>query len=440
MEKILDEKNKKRNAQIKQQQQQSAESRKIAVQKSKKLSRQRYFDRKALEQEVYNSTPMNYTPNTYPYAGTADTGKRQLIRADKMGAKELRGSRQALTKPGEDFLMCAFAPTDFANMSLDGIPDDYRGLSLVKQHRSVGAGVMAANLDTYIILAPTPGFAYWQATVAAGTPILASTVFNGVPFSDFTNLFGSVGSAADTVTKFRYISNHLEIIPTVNQMNWTGNIQAWKFPLALTMRTASTTAVTTFNLRSLTGLQALNATNANQYTAPFNLGCYTAAYSSNCEFNYNDVIENQVNVPNTLDPDSDFGTFATNGTVSCFPGLDNGFNSVVIKVSGVGANTLDSYIIKTWACVEYSVLAGTSIYEYQTISPTDKVAMDLYRSIILSLPVGVSFAENASFWSRVLDIIKTVSGGLVELPGPYGLLARGTNLAATGLMHFTDNS
>jgi hypothetical protein len=355
--------------------------------------------------------------SVYPLPTYSNTGLKALSKMP----------RKNLTAEGEAFLKCAFAPPDFAFSNPTGVPDNYRGPSLLKKHRYVGSfNCSTASTDYYILLLPTVGgIAYWSTSVAAGTAILDSTVFTPALYSDASTIFPNANQMANIVNKYRFVSNHLELIPTVNQMSWSGSIQAWKAPVCMTMRAAGTVVS---NLYSVTGLQACNATNANQYTGPTNLGIYTAAYNAGSQFEFQDVHESITSLPATLLSGVDFGTLQ--GSLG---GIDPQYDSVIIKISGMGTNVQNSFVIKTWCCIEYQVVTGTSLYEYQSLSPCDQYALELYRAIILQLPVGVSFLENEAFWKRVLNIIRNISGALSILPGPYGAISSGVNMIASGV-------
>lgn len=347
--------------------------------------------------------------------------------------KEVRLPRN-LSQDGMAFLKCAFAPPDFAYNAVSGAPDDYEGSSLVKKHRFVSSLTVPANTDRYIILLPTPGYAYWQLDLAAGTaPNLTNAIFKGAPYSDFNTMFqpGAIGVGSDDVVdRFRYVSNHIELVPTVNATSWTGSIQVWKGPVNLITRPGTNVS---YDSKSVSGLQSSTATNANQYTAPFNMGAYSGAYNSGAKFDFTQITSYTANVPNVIEL-GDFGQLtplSSAGGAATFTGMDNNFESVFIKISGVGANTTNSYVLKTWACVEYQVVTGSSLYEYQTLSPCDPLAMKLYREIIKQLPIGVSYLDNDTFWERVLGIIRMISGGMSFIPGPVGAIAGGINAAAT---------
>jgi hypothetical protein len=353
----------------------------------------------------------------YPLPTYSNTGMRQLTRMMK----------KRITPQGEAFLKCAFAPPDFAASSPTGVPDDFRGSSLLKKHRYVGNFTCgAASTDYYILSCPTVGgAAYWTATVPAGGLITQTTVFTPVYYSDTGSLFAGAAGMSDVFTKYRYVSNHIELIPTMNQMSWSGSIQSWKVPVTMELRPGG---ASTSNLYTVGGLQGLNSTNSNQYTGPTNLGIYTASYNAGNGFDFQVINDGITALPTTLLAGTDFGQL--NGAVG---GIDPNFESLVIKISGMGNNVSNNFVLKAWACIEYQVNPGNGLYEYQTISPKDEYAMELYKSIILQLPVGVSFLENEAFWNRVLGIIKTISGGLSFVPGPYGAIASGVNMVAGGI-------
>lgn len=344
-----------------------------------------------------------------------------------------------LSSDGMAFLKCAFAPPDFANSKLLGVPDEFEGRSLVKKHRLIKSfSFTASKTDYYILLLPTPGYAYWFATVTENTPILDTTVFTGVPYSDTTSLFNSGGlpgaSCANILDKFRYVSNHIELVPTTNQMTWTGSIQTWRMPVAMPIRLQPGSGGG--DILTVTGLQGTNATNVDQYSGPFNLGVYSACYNTGAKFDFQNISENITKLPPTVLPA--IGDFAQlDGSFAGFPGLDSQFDSLVIKISGMGDNKNNTSILKTWACVEYQVVPGASVYEYQSFSPCDPHALALYRKVINELPVGVAFVDNEGFWRRVLDILKRVSGTLSVIPGPYGLAAGGVNSIASAIDQLT---
>lgn len=373
-------------------------------------------------QNKMNKSSMISNPSVYPLPGSSDTGLRRFsnIRLNP---------GQRLTEKGLSFLKCAFAPPDFAANDVAGVPDSYQGPSLVKKHRFTGTISNQPNKDLYIVVAPVPGTSFFYLDNAAATPVPAEVSFKGVNYPDTTTLFPHPAASTNYVNKFRYISNHVEIIPTVNAMSWAGSVQVWKTNLALTERPILDPSKAP---KSVTGLQAVNALNSNQYTAPVNLGCYSGAYNSG-EFLFTPIIEGYMNLPDFLIVNEDFGQFAP---MNSFPGMDNNFETIIIKISGTGAVS-NSFIIKTWACVEYMCSPGNLLYEFSTLSPQDKLAIELYRKVINNLPVAVAFVDNDSFWKRVLSIIKSITAGGSFIPGPIGIVSGGVSSVISGLEQLT---
>jgi hypothetical protein len=347
--------------------------------------------------------------------GATDTGLRRL-RATP---------RTNLSDQGIAFLKCAFAPPDFQASSVAGIPDDYRGPSLTRKHRYVASQSFAAS-DYYFLLLPTPGVAFWSAVVTSGSPILGSTVWQPTLYTDSASMFPDTATTTSVVTKFRFVSNHFELIPTVNQMTWSGSIQAWKIPVTLIVRQSVDVSKGYY---AVEGLDGTNTALPNQYTGSFFGGIYTACYNAAGTFEFTQIQENCSSVPAAIVSGTDFGQLNANP----FTGFDNNFESMVIKVSGVSAT--ETAIIKTWACVEYQASPLNALYEFSNLSPCDPMAIELYRSIINGLPIGVPFEDNESFWNRVLQIVNQLTGLGSALPGPYGMASRGLNMiTSAGLM------
>lgn len=341
------------------------------------------------------------------------------------------GASKPLTQAGLAFLKCAFAPPDFATTQVQGIPDNFRGLSILKKHRFNSAQTFLPTLDYYFILAPIPGVAYLLATTLSGVALLPGAIWNAVYYSDFTSSFGTVSSqAADVFTSFRTVSNHFELVCTANAFTWSGSISTWRLPLKMIIQPKFATGV--IEDYTITGLIGATSTSSNRYVGPFNMGVFTAAYNIAPDFEFTNIIENLQNVP-TIPDTSDFGNVVS--TIS-IPGFDNSFESTLIKVSGINAN--QTAILRTWACYEYTVNSTSTIYEYATNSPPlDETALKIYREVALSLPYGVPYSENAGFWARVLEIIRTISGVGIALPGPYGVVSGGVNAITTGISQLT---
>lgn len=346
-------------------------------------------------------------------------------------------NRGKISQNGMRFLKCAFSAADFDGTGTYGVPDQFAGKSSAVKHRFVNTVNFAASRDTYFLVLPIPGYAYFFTSVAAGTPILDTTVFTGVRYSNYDSLFfgepAVPGNASQNVTKFRFVSNHFELVPTTNAQSWTGSVQVWKLPLQF----AGSQDVGTGDLyQTINGLEGTNTTNADMYSGPFNLGAYVGAFNKgSTAWEFSDIRDNLLKVPPII-AISDFGQLDSDGRT--LPGFDNNHESVCIKVSGIGTNALDTALLRTWACVEYQFSPNNAMYDMQNLKgDEDRVALELYRKIILELPTAVSYLDNANFWTRVLQIIRQISGGLSFVPGPYGVMASGVNSIATGIESLT---
>lgn len=348
---------------------------------------------------------------------TTDTGLRRLQRTPRSG----------LTDAGIAFLKCAFAPPDFQSSSIGGVPDKFCGPSLTRKHRSVNTVSMLAGTDYYFVMVPVPGSAYYVLTKPAGVSPGDTDNLIRTEYSDNASFFGGTPAlTANVVTKFRFVSNHFELIPTTNQMTWSGTIQAWKIPVS--MEDGIDAGVQYVTVTGLSGIAPGSAQRANQYTAPFFSGVYTGCYSASPDFPFSPIREGLGSVPLAPVGGKDFCSLVTTTNT---PGLDNAFETVVIKVSGITA--AQSCIIKTWACVEYQALPSSGFYEFSSLSPEDHLAIELYRKIINQLPVAVPYEMNEDFWNRVLKIIKRVSSIGSLIPGPLGDVARGVSLVTNGM-------
>lgn len=366
-----------------------------------------------LKRNLNKPTFVNNKPLISSHPTSSGAGRPRIVKG------------KPITQAGLSFLKCAFAPPDFGSTQVQGVPDSYRGMTLLKKHRLVQSTTVVTGTDYYCILAPVPGIAYFLGTTAAGVLPTGTTNWTGVPYTDFSTLFSTNANAtADIINSFRFISNHIELICMSNQMTWSGSISAFKMPLRLIMKPGG--------LYTITGLQSTVSTNANQYTGTMFDGVYSGAYNSSPDFDFVDIIEAQPNarIPDVIVAGTDFGQL-TSGA-SGFTGFDNNFESICIRLSGI--TSTNSLTIKTWACVEYRALDNSVLYEYQNSSPPeDETAIKLYREIALSLPVGVPVRENSEFWQRVLRIIKGISGFGMSLPGPYGAISGGVNAITSGI-------
>jgi hypothetical protein len=362
------------------------------------------------------------------------------------GSTRLNGRRgtglvsvpRSLTPTGLAFLKCATASPDFYSTGALGVPDLFSGRSLNRQHTIVASVSCAANSDTYFIFPPVPGVSYWSTTVGIGNPV-TTAAWNTTPFADYLGLFsGTSGQGAAftlNVDQYRFVSNCAELQCTMNQMTWAGTITAWKQPFRLQnyMSVTSTTAGTQEILQTLTGFTSLNISPVSAtYSAPVTDGIYSVSMNRQTDFRFDALIPSQGG--STVPTDS-------GGSVAYpLPGL-GGLESIVIRVSVPAGASAQSFNLRSWACVEYTPLTTSFLYEYSKNSaPYDPLALQLYRQIAEQLPIGVPARENGAFWDRILSIIRGVTNLTSFIPGPIGMISRGVRIGAEGINTFTKPS
>jgi hypothetical protein len=369
---------------------------------------------------VQTSPRMNLSNAVIPQAMGVSTARSNYVMSNL-----LKGKHTKVTSEGVKFLKCAFSAADFDGSGTYGVPDAYSGKSIAIKHRAVNSEAYGASKDYYYLVLPVPGYAYFLTTVAAGTALTETAVWTGVPYSDYTSLFNATGNASETAAvceKYRFVSNHFEIVPTTNNTSWTGNIQVFKLPLQVGLEQNSITS----DALTIMGLRAVNSNNADMYSGPFNLGCYTGAFNRGASsWDFWPIMKGVGIIPASLQTAVDFGQIKS-ATGLAIPGFDNNFESCLVKVSGIGTNANNTAILRSWACVEYQFTAGNAMYAMQNLHAIeDEEAMRIYKYVVQNLPVGVSFLDNESFWQRVLQIIKSGGFTLAGIPGPYGAIAGG---------------
>jgi len=332
-----------------------------------------------------------------------------------------------MSKAGINFLKCAFAPPDFNVDPGEGIPDRFDGKVLPMKHVLNSTVTFTAGNDTYLLVLPTPGVAYWTCSVAAGTSLSGQTFTNVNYPGVFGNLFGNTSGNTDNyVSAYRYASTCIELISTSNMQQYAGSISTWKFKVGLSTNHINVTAptipplvFTTLN-RTITGLDSVLNIGADNFARSFTDGvCVTAAcdqsdfpfYPMLCGENSlgGTVAGNVVNMPIEL-------SCPVLGWIAGCDGMD----AIMIKVS-VPTGATDAAIVKNWACVEYRPTSFSWYEQFAKKSPEyDPVALEMYRKIASSMPVAVTSAENGKLWETVKKFIGTALSAASYVPGPIG--------------------
>nr|4FTE_A Chain A, Capsid protein alpha [Flock House virus]4FTE_B Chain B, Capsid protein alpha [Flock House virus]4FTE_C Chain C, Capsid protein alpha [Flock House virus] len=369
-----------------------------------------------------------------PQQNVPRNGRRRRNRT-RRNRRRVRGMNMAaltrLSQPGLAFLKCAFAPPNFNTDPGKGIPDRFEGKVVSRKDVLNQSISFTAGQDTFILIAPTPGVAYWSASVPAGTFPTSATTFNPVNYPGFTSMFGTTStSRSDQVSSFRYASMNVGIYPTSNLMQFAGSITVWKCPVKLStvQFPVATDPATSSLVHTLVGLDGVLAVGPDNFSESFIKGVFSQSACNEPDFEFNDILEGiqtlppaNVSLGSTGQPFTmDSGAEATSGVV----GWGN-MDTIVIRVSAP-EGAVNSAILKAWSCIEYRPNPNAMLYQFGHDSPPlDEVALQEYRTVARSLPVAVIAAQNASMWERVKSIIKSSLAAASNIPGPIGVAASG---------------
>jgi hypothetical protein len=323
------------------------------------------------------------------------------------------------------------APADFraGGTGFVGIPDEYSGSVVTKEWRYVGSlPTYTAGFDVYILQLPVPGIAYFWAQRVAGSTTGALS-FTPVPYNNANTYFPAATSTIGedlNVTSFRYASNVIELIPTVNEMTWAGSIQVWKSDVRMLKEpTALGGEIETFEL--IGGLATLASSEPNGVFA-FKDGVYAPSYNKdavyewtpvNIAMSWSNLTLNQNNGHNVYD---NLVSWLAPGSLN-FVGLGN-FEATIIKLPALP--TGQTAVLRAWSCQEYQVSPLSNMYDFVHASPaSDPRAMALLKEYIKTIPAGVPWKDNASFWTTFLDWVRKGAAVASHLPGPVGAIGGG---------------
>lgn len=333
-----------------------------------------------------------------------------------------------LSQNGLAFLKCAFASPDFSVDPGKGIPDQFHGRTLSIKDCFTTSLSFTPGEDTYILIAPVPGYAYFigsSASVGGAPP----TTWTGVPFPTYETNFGATGNdSQNKFSKFRYASLAAGLYPTSNFMQFSGSIQVWRVDLNLaeTLRdaiTATGTPNTTeaFVAKRIQGLQGITTlVPRDNYSNSFIQGAYTFAFDKTQDFEWQDFVSGsafkEINTPGS-------NQLLWDGTHN-LTGLGN-VNTLVYKISTPSA-AVNTALFRVWNCIELQPDTNSGLFQFSGVSPPhDAIAMEMYSNLKMRFPVAVPCAENAKFWENVLRMIRTLSQAGSFLPGPIGTISGG---------------
>jgi hypothetical protein len=349
--------------------------------------------------------------------------------------------RPGLSEAGVAFLKCAFASPDFSVDPGKGIPDQFHGRTLSIKDCQTTAISFTANTDTYIVVAPIPGFAYFKAEVPIGTD---PTVFTGVPFTTYATNFGDGTDAQNNFSKFRYASIAAGLYPTSNMMQFSGSIQSWRVDLNLSdnmsnifstsLGTTSQGGVVSRRIQGLTGVTTLAP--RDNYSGSFINGAYTFGFDKTQDFEWQDFCSATAFATAYATPASGSPTIvgkSLQAPVSYrLTGLGN-TNTIVYKISTPTA-AVNTALMRVWNCIELQPDTNSNLFQFSGVSPPhDPLAIEAYSRMKMRFPVAMPAADNARFWETVMRVFKEVTGVGMLLPGPIGVISGGLNTAATAI-------
>lgn len=329
-----------------------------------------------------------------------------------------------LTAAGREYLKCALASPDFSVSSFSGIPDTYSGRVVTKRYETTVplAGLGTAGQDLYIYSSNVPGIAYFYSTRAAGTIVPMTLV--PVRYPDTVSLMPGLYADAN-FSAFRFASSQIEIVPLVNQFNWTGSIQLFRGYLRTADVNVAVTGTTggTCIRKQLIGDDFVNGVKP-EAVCPFIEGAYSVARNTDSHYSFqpidpsmyfSDLYETTVAGPGQ-------GTFlTTSGQNVPMPGWGT-METICYKIPAF-STTGNIGVLRAWACLEFQVPSTSVLYDYSHMSPAhDPLALELLLAFTKVMPPCVSYKDNANFWQsflnwldRVGPAITTAAGGVRQI-------------------------
>nr|NP_740720.1 mature capsid protein beta [Pariacoto virus] len=310
-----------------------------------------------------------------------------------------------LTDAGLAFLKCAFAAPDFSVDPGKGIPDNFHGRTLAIKDCNTTSVVFTPNTDTYIVVAPVPGFAYFRAEVAVGAQ---PTTFVGVPYPTYATNFGAGSQnglpAVNNYSKFRYASMACGLYPTSNMMQFSGSVQVWRVDLnlseavnpAVTAITPAPGVFANFVDKRINGLRGIRPlAPRDNYSGNFIDGAYTFAFDKSTDFEWCDFVRSlEFSESNVLGAATAMKLLAPGGgTDTTLTGLGN-VNTLVYKIS-TPTGAVNTAILRTWNCIELQPYTDSALFQFSGVSPPfDPLALECYHNLKMRFPVAVSSREN----------------------------------------------
>jgi hypothetical protein len=347
------------------------------------------------------------------------------------------------TEDGVGFLKVATAAPDFESTPLEGIPDGFMGPTIVKKDFILKSVDCAPGFTTFFVVTPTAAVAYYT-TTSAGGDLGDGWVFTPSYFPDAADVFPGIlnttqvaSSTASIVAQGRLMSLAAEMVCTTNAFNQYGTVSAIKSPLAFEIAPNLPAAVGNVELPVVVGAACMesNLLHDTAYMAPVKDGAYATSFNREEEFMFHPVRDN-ININSAITgnlstqlvpPKYDVVTFQGAATV-----WDNGYDSIIFRVTVPPAVPNQSFVLKVWKTFEYQPVFNSLLSTMSHLSPpADPATMRLYRDLGRQLPTAVASKDNPDFWNTVLGLVDQASDVLSAVPGPVGLAAKGVHAVSS---------
>lgn len=343
---------------------------------------------------------------------------------------------KGITPAGAAFLKDAFAPPDFQHIDVRGVPDEFNGRTLVRQHvlnlplTDVASGTGHLSGMVFVQL-PTPGVACWYGFLNDIAPVWPAAGFRFFPvcYPDTAQLFPGQ-NPTENFSDFRYLSSAMEIISNDPALTVAGSISVIK------MRVSATVDVTGDLI--LTGDEGFAAVDSRaEYSGKYADGAYAVALNTQPDWEFSPMVRRSVDEGGAGGTFKDttstggyiYGATTTHVGPARFPVLGMGsLEATVFKIlvpPVTAGQTIATYTLRCWSTVEYKVNAMSLLYPSTTSSPPyDPYALGMYRAMTGVVPVAVPAHQNANFWTRLLGLMgKGLSAVGLAFPGPWGAAA-----------------
>lgn len=368
-------------------------------------------------------------------------------RSKSMSKRRANVPRPILKPSDLTFLKAAFAPVDFGQLDLNGVPDSYTGPSIVKHHTLWSTVPVPAGKTKVLLFAPTPGIAYFEADNEYATDYMMLAK----EYPDFGMMFGLNIESADTTWNCfsaRYIGLSAEIRPMSSIVSNAGTIICAKIPLVINDNNDVTTGTAPLagerwvpmagqSVTKTIDLLCMNTTSLTKgpfYMGHVNDGMYSVASNTGdwsfCPL-WNDVdMVPPFQMPfGSLKSDNTFSTFkylpvkAKNGQIEGYsahsiPGWCN-HESIAVIIRNSGESTLELNI-ETHGIVEYQLNPNSVLYPFASASASPSPELlQMYAQLSERIPVAVGYLQNAEFWDRIRSILRS----LFNAGSKYGSVA-----------------